>query len=131
MSGHRRMVGVVVADDQPHVRAALAELVASDDQLELTGVAADAEEAIRLCARVRPDVAVVDVKMPGGGGPAAVHGIRAVSPDTAVFALSAYDDQGSRSAMRAAGAAAYLVKGGDIEVLLAAIRHESRDSAGG
>ncbi len=129
VSGHRGTVRVVVADDQPHVRAALAELVASDDHLELAGVGADAEDAIRLCAQVCPEVAVVDVKMPGGGGPAAVRGIRAASPGTAVLALSAYDDQGSRSAMRAAGAAAYVVKGGDIDLLLAAIRDQSGPSA--
>ncbi len=122
VSGHSQAVRVVVADDQPHFRAALAELVASDDHLELGGVAGEGEAAIGLCARVRPEVAVVDVKMPGGGGPAAVQGIRAVSPGTAVVALSAYDDQGSRQAMRAAGAAAYLVKGGDVDVLVAAIR---------
>ena len=131
VSDHSGTVRVVVADDQPHVRAALAEMVASDDHLELTGVAADAEEAIRLCAELRPEVAVVDVKMPGGGGPAAVHGIRARSPGTSVLALSAYDDQGSRSAMRAAGATAYVVKGGDIDVLLAAIHDQSGNSAGG
>jgi DNA-binding NarL/FixJ family response regulator len=115
------MVRVVVADDQPQVRAALAELVASDERLVLSGVAGDAEEAIALCARLRPEVAVVDVKMPRGGGPAAADGIRSVSPGTAVFALSAYDDQGSRLAMRAAGAAAYVVKGGDIDALLGTI----------
>ena len=71
VSVHCQRLRVLVADDQPHVRAALAEVVSSDDNLELTGVAADAEEAIHLCGQLRPDVAVVDVKMPAGGGPAA------------------------------------------------------------
>jgi DNA-binding NarL/FixJ family response regulator len=113
---------VLIADDQPHVRAALADLVASDDRMELIGVAADAEEAIEMCTVLRPDVAVLDVKMPGGGGPAAAQGILGVSPDTVVVALSAHDDQGSRQAMRAAGAADYVLKGGDVDDLLVAIR---------
>lgn len=117
-----RATRAFIADDQPDVRAALADLVASDDYLEVSGVAADANEAIEMCAVLRPDVAVLDVKMPGGGGPAAARGIRGVSPATVIIALSAHDDQGSRHAMRAEGAADYLLKGGDVNDLLAAIR---------
>ena len=122
---------VLLADDQPHVRAALADLVASDDHLELSGVAADAQEAIEMCASLRPHVAVVDVKMPGGGGPAAAEGIRRVSPGTVVLALSAHDDQRSRQAMYAAGVGDYMLKGGDVDDLLAAIRAAAPNASAG
>jgi DNA-binding NarL/FixJ family response regulator len=113
---------VLIAYDQPHVRAALADLVASDDQMEVSGVAADARKAIEMCSLLRPDVAVLDVRMPGGGAPAAAQGIRRVSPHTVLIALSVHDDRGSRHAMRAAGGADYLLNGGDVDDLLAAIR---------
>lgn len=115
-------IGVLIAEDEPHVRAALVELVGSDAALALVGVAGDAATAVELSRALRPDVAVVDVKMPHGGGVAAASGIRSVSPATAVIALSAYDDDGARSAMLDAGAVGYLIKGGDVEELLAAIR---------
>lgn len=118
---------ILVVDDDAHVRAALVDLVSSDDGLELSGVAADADSAIGLCARAAVDAAVVDVKMPGGG-PSCVRGIRAVSPTTAVIALSAYDDDAARRAMSDAGAAAYLVKGGSIDDLLAVIRRVVSDA---
>lgn len=115
-----RRLRVVVAEDQPHVRAALAELVA-EEGFELAGVATTGEEAVALCERARPDVAVVDVKMPSGGA-AMIREIRSGAPSTAVVVLSAYDDDGARRAMRRAGANAYIVKGGAVEDLVAAIR---------
>ena len=62
-------IGVLVADDEPEVRAALAELIEAEPGLRLVGTARDAEEAVELAGRSRPDVALVDVRMPGGGGP--------------------------------------------------------------
>jgi EAL domain-containing protein (putative c-di-GMP-specific phosphodiesterase class I) len=64
-----------------------------------------------MAARERPDVAILDVKMPGGGGPHAARGILAESPQTRIVALSAYGDRASILEMLSAGAAAYLVKG--------------------
>lgn len=118
---------ILVVDDDPHVRAALVELVRSDNGLELSGVAADADVAVALCAGTSVDAAIVDVKMPGGG-PSCVRGIRAVSPKTAVVALSAYDDDAARRTMRDAGAAAYLVKGGSIADLLNIVRSAASDA---
>lgn len=113
---------MLLAEDEPHVRDALVELIGSDAGLRLLGVAADAKAAVELCERLQPAVAVIDVKMPHGGGTAAASGIRSVSPATAVIALSAYDDDGARAAMLDAGAVRYLIKGGAVEELLDAIR---------
>jgi EAL domain-containing protein (putative c-di-GMP-specific phosphodiesterase class I)/FixJ family two-component response regulator len=104
-------IRVLVADDEPAVRAVLAELVAAEATLELVGTAKDAEEAIEIAVRERPDVALLDVKMPGGGGPRAAREIRVSSVQTRVVALSAYEDRASVLAMLRAGAVGYLVKG--------------------
>jgi len=82
-------IRVLVADDNDHLRDALASLIDSDEELELAAAAADAHEAIELAARERPDVALIDVRMPSGGGLAAARGITARSPQTTIVALSA------------------------------------------
>ena len=61
----------MVADDEPALRGALAELLAQEDRIFFVGAAADADEAIALAQREQPDVALLDVKMPAGGGPRA------------------------------------------------------------
>jgi EAL domain-containing protein (putative c-di-GMP-specific phosphodiesterase class I)/FixJ family two-component response regulator len=104
-------IRVLVADDEPVVRAALGELVEAEDTLELVGVATDAQGAIDLALREHPDVALLDVKMPGGGGPRAAREIRIGSLQTRVVALSAYEDRTSVLEMLRAGAVGYLVKG--------------------
>jgi EAL domain-containing protein (putative c-di-GMP-specific phosphodiesterase class I)/FixJ family two-component response regulator len=104
-------IRVLVADDEPVVLAALAELVHAEDTLELVGTAKDAQEAIELAVREHPDVALLDVKMPAGGGPRAAREIRIGSLQTKVVALSAYEDRTSVLEMLRAGAVGYLVKG--------------------
>jgi DNA-binding NarL/FixJ family response regulator len=102
---------VLIADDDEAIRSAMRELIEHQGDLELAGVAADADEAIELAMRLRPDVAVLDVRMPGGGGPRAAAEIRRLSPSTATLAFSAYQDRTSVLAMLDAGAVGYLVKG--------------------
>jgi EAL domain-containing protein (putative c-di-GMP-specific phosphodiesterase class I)/CheY-like chemotaxis protein len=102
---------VLIADDDANIRDALRELLESEDGLEVVAIAADAVEAVEAAARELPDVAILDVKMPGGGGPEAARGILAASPQTRVVALSAYGDRASILEMLRAGAVAYLVKG--------------------
>ena len=81
-------IRVLLADDEPGLRTALTELLSHEERVELIGTAADAEEAIRIAGTDHPDVALVDVRMPEGGGPAAARGISRVSPRTRVIALS-------------------------------------------
>ena len=69
-------IRVLIADDEPELRVALADLLAHEDDLGLIGAAGDADEAIALAGDERPDVALVDVSMPAGGG----AGRRARSP---------------------------------------------------
>lgn len=118
-------IRVLIAEDQPSVRDALAELIRGEGDLELVGAAVDAFQAIELAEAHQPDVAVLDVKMPGGGAQAA-RGIRVLCPETRITALSAYDDRKSVLEMLVAGAGGYLVKGTPAGDILDAIRSSAR-----
>ncbi len=104
-------IRVLIADDREDVRRALAEVLRAEPSLELVGEAADAAEAVQLAVRHRLQVAVLDVKMPAGGGAWAAREIVRLCPGTRVVALSAYDDRSSVLEMLRAGAVGYLVKG--------------------
>lgn len=118
-------IRVLVADDQPEMREAVVDLISSQPQLEIVGVAADACEAVDLASKLSPDIALLDVKMSGGGGPAAAREIKHTSPHTQVIALSAYSDRGAITQMLHAGAVAYLIKGSPAADIVDAITRAS------
>ena len=89
MTGSAR-IRVLIAEDHPDLREALAMLIEREDDFELAAAAIDAADAIELAEREQPDVALLDVQMPGGGGLAAARGIAACSPHTRIMMLSAY-----------------------------------------
>ena len=120
---------VLIAEDEPSVRAALSDLVDSEPGLEVVGVAGDANAAIVAARELTPDVALVDVRMPGGGGPHAIRGMREVAPSIRIVAVSAYEDQPTVVEMLRAGAVGYLIKGGDPREILEAIRRAVRNQA--
>jgi DNA-binding NarL/FixJ family response regulator/EAL domain-containing protein (putative c-di-GMP-specific phosphodiesterase class I) len=106
-----RVVTVLIADDDPEFRSALAAVVDRAPGLELVGVADDATAAIQLACKVLPMVAVVDVRMGGGGGVRVAADLDRLAPDIRVLALSAYDDNNTLTQMLEAGATGYLLKG--------------------
>ncbi len=112
-------VRVVLGDDRADVLEALAELVA-DSGFQLVGAARTGEEVIQLCRLLQPDVAVVDVEMPGGGVDGLRH-LRSACPQTAVVIYSANDDAGHARKLLEAGARSYIVKGGPVEQLIEAV----------
>ncbi len=113
-------VRVLIAEDNLSVNRALASLILSEPGLELVAAVADAAAAIAAAAAERPDVAIVDVRMPGGGAQAARE-IRRVSPGTSVIGFSGTNDAATVREMHAAGASGYVVKGASTAALLAAI----------
>lgn len=119
-------VRILVADDQEDVREALAAVVGAEPSFQLVGQAADADEAIELARRHRPDVALLDVKMPAGGGPRAAREIALSSPETRIVALSAYEDRSSVFEMLRAGAVGYVVKGATAEEIRETIERCAR-----
>lgn len=114
-------IRVVVADDQPLVRAALVDLLAADPGIEVVGTASTAQEAIAQCAILVPDVVIMDVKMPGGGGPKATREICRSHAQTRVVAFSAHRDQSTVQEMLDAGAVDYLTKGSPPAGIVAAV----------
>ncbi|HUY71096.1 MAG TPA: EAL domain-containing protein [Gaiellaceae bacterium] len=113
---------VLVAEDDPEVRAALAELIDGEPSLKLVGAAADATEAIALAASEQPDVVLLDVRMPGGGGVTAARGISRRSPRSKVIALSGQGDRETVLQMLEAGVVGYLLKGSSVDEIVDAIK---------
>ena len=123
-------VRVLIADDDASMRGALGDLLSGEPGYEVVGLAADPESAIELAGIHRPDVAILDVKMPGGGGVRAAEGIRAASPATRIVALSAWDDGETMRRMRRAGASGYVVKGAAPDDIIGAIERIRRREPG-
>lgn len=118
------MIRVVVADDDETFRSVLVDILRADGRFEVVAVCADADSAVALAAELRPDLVVLDVRMPGGG-PAAAHGIRASTDVRArVVALSAQAGSSQVLAMLRSGATGFLAKGNvgaDLSDLLARV----------
>jgi DNA-binding NarL/FixJ family response regulator len=120
---------VLLASDDPGVAAALTDLLRSDPRTTVIAIAGDAEAAVRLAGAHRPDVALVDVKMPEGG-PRVVREIRRAAPGTRVIALSAQDDQAAVAAMLRVGALGSVARGAPAGEILEAVDRASRGLAG-
>lgn len=123
-------IRVLIADDSQHSREALRALIGLEPDLEVVGAAADVEEAINLANQHAPDVAIVDVRMPGGGGRRAAEGIAVASPTTTVIALSAYDDARSVLEMFEGGVREFIAKDAPTEAVIDAIRRGARKLKG-
>jgi EAL domain-containing protein (putative c-di-GMP-specific phosphodiesterase class I)/CheY-like chemotaxis protein len=119
-------ITVMLVDDEETVLGAMREAIACDATIEVIGTARDAREAAELALASRPDVALVDVRMPGGGGPVATRGIRRGSPGTKIVAMSADTDPDSVVSMLDAGAMGFVGKDEPLDELLRAV-HRSME----
>jgi CheY-like chemotaxis protein len=113
---------VLLVDDHRVLREGLGGLLRLEPDLAVVGEAADGPSAIEQATRLRPDVIVMDVNLGEMSGVEATRAIRAVLPDVRVVGLSMHVDPDVAEAMRAAGAAAYVTKGGPAQDLFDAIR---------
>jgi DNA-binding NarL/FixJ family response regulator len=113
---------VVIADDHGIVRSGVRMLLERQPDIEVVGEAADGAEARDLAIRERPDLAILDVKMPKLTGLQATREIRAQAPEVAVLILSMYDDERYLFEALKAGASGYVLKAQADEDLMAAVR---------
>ena len=121
-AGGRPPIRVLIADDQRVVRDGLAMLAGLIDGVEIAGAACDGEETVRLALAHRPDVILMDLRMPGMDGIAATAQLRDQLPSARVLVLITYaDDDAILPALRA-GAHGYLTKDASAEQIEAAIR---------
>ncbi len=116
------MIRIVVADDHPVVRAGLLGILAADAELSVVGVAADGDAALEQVARALPDVAMLDLRMPGRDGVAVTREIVARGLPTRVLVLTTYVSMADVTAAIEAGALGYLLKDAPPADLFAAIR---------
>jgi len=122
-------IRLIVADDEEAVIDSLTALVATDPALELVGTAHGTDDAIALAIEETPDVALIDMRMPGGGGIRAAHEIAKRSPGTKVVAFSEDQQSGSVLSMLRAGAVGYVAKDGSNQDFLLAIHRAVRGRA--
>ena len=114
-------IRVVVVDDHAVFREGIRSLLARVDDIDVVGEAATTEQAIEVTADTEPDVVLMDLNIPGGGGEAATAVILANQPDVAIMVLTMHtDDQHVRRALQA-GARGYLVKDAEPEAIIHSI----------
>ena len=116
------MIRVLVVDDHPIVRSGISGLLDSEPEFEVVAEASSGEEAVELADRLSPDVALVDLRMPGIGGVEATRRIVAGSSGARVLVFTTYEDDDEILAAIAAGASGYLLKASPADELTAGVR---------
>jgi DNA-binding NarL/FixJ family response regulator len=122
-------IRVLLADDHPVVRRGLAALLGTLEEFEVVAEAEDGEAAVREAQLTRPDVVLMDIRMPGIDGVEATRRIRKAVPDTAVLVLTMYDEDATVFTAMQAGAQGYLLKGAEQDEIADAIKAVSRGQA--
>jgi DNA-binding NarL/FixJ family response regulator len=120
------VISVLIVDDHPVVRAGLAGILAGEPDLAVVGEAAGADEAVTVAAALRPDVVLMDLRMPGGDGVTATAEILATVPSARVVVLTTYESDADILRAVEAGAAGYLLKDAARTDLVAAVRAAAR-----
>ncbi|MEV4373307.1 response regulator transcription factor [Nonomuraea sp. NPDC049637] len=123
------MIRVIVVDDQAVVRAGIAAVLAAEPDLDVVGQAADGESAVALAAELRPDVVLMDVRMPGLDGLAATARITAGPPGTRIVVLTTFGLEEYVFGALRAGASGFLLKDAEPARVVDAVRVIARGDA--
>jgi DNA-binding NarL/FixJ family response regulator len=119
----RRPIRLVLVEDNDVFREALELLFGLRSDVEIVGTAADGIEAVELCRRLRPDVVLLDYRLPVLDGVQAARAIRDTSPRTAVVCLTASANARETEALYEAGAVECLTKDRELDEIVAAVQH--------
>ncbi|MBF4609223.1 response regulator [Curtobacterium sp. VKM Ac-1393] len=120
------MIRVVVADDHPIVRSGIVALLQDADDIDVVGQASDGRAAVSVVLAERPDVVLMDLRMPELDGDAATAQILAAEPDARVLILTTYESDDQILAAIEAGATGYLLKAAPESEILAGVRATAR-----
>ena len=123
------MIRVLLADDEAMVRAGVRAILDTDDAIEVVAEAADGAEAVEQVRRHRPDVAVLDIRMPRMDGLAAGAEIRRTVPETAVVILTTFSEDAYIARALGDGASGFLLKSGDPRELIAGLKAVAEGAA--
>ncbi|GAA0433950.1 DNA-binding response regulator [Actinoplanes capillaceus] len=116
------MIRILIADDQPLVRAGLRTVLATDPELEIVAEAHDGRSALEAVERWRPDVVLLDIRMPGVDGLAAAESIRARHPAVRVMIITTFDEDRYIARAVQAGVHGFLLKSGDPYELIGGVK---------
>ncbi|MFK0309656.1 UvrY/SirA/GacA family response regulator transcription factor [Pseudomonas sp. NPDC090233] len=116
------MIRVLVVDDHDLVRTGITRMLADIDGLQVVGEADSGESALKLARELKPDVVLMDVKMPGIGGLEATRKLLRSYPDIKVVAVTVCEEDPFPTRLMQAGAAGYLTKGAGLDEMVQAIR---------
>ncbi|MDP9860988.1 MULTISPECIES: response regulator [Streptosporangium] len=122
------MIRVLLADDEVMIRAGVRAILAADPEIEVVAEAGDGRQAVELALSHRPDVVLLDIRMPRMDGLAAAAELRRAAPGTAVLMLTTFGEDDYIARALGEGAAGFLLKSGDPRELLAGI-HAVADGA--
>ncbi|WHT19164.1 response regulator transcription factor [Crossiella sp. CA-258035] len=123
------MIRVVLADDEAVIRAGVRAILAVDNEIEVVGEAADGRQAIERVRELRPDVVLLDIRMPKLDGLAAAAEIRRLAPGTAVVMLTTFSEDAYIARALGDGASGFLLKAGDPRELIAGVRAVAEGAA--
>jgi len=119
-------IRILIADDHLVVRMGLGTLIEAEPDMEVVGEAADGREAVDMTMALKPDLVIMDLMMPHGGGVAATAKIHTARPETKVMVLTTYSDSSDvRNALQA-GATSALIKDAGHDILVDAIHRTAR-----
>ena len=120
------MIKILIADDHLIIRQGLRLILETENDFELVGEASDGNEAINLCRKLKPDVVLMDLRMPNTDGLTAIEKLRAEQPEIAVVILTTFNEDELMFRGLQAGARGYLLKDTDRATLFDTIRAAAR-----
>ncbi|MBD5782475.1 response regulator transcription factor [Pelagicoccus sp. NFK12] len=118
----KQRIKVMIADDHPPMRMGLVALIDSQESMKVIAEASDGEEAIEVYEDTKPDIALMDLRMPGMGGAEAILAIKKIHPNAKIIVLSTYDSDEDIHRALQSGASSYILKDMPIEEIAETIK---------